>query len=360
MHIECNTQVERRGSTSIGQLRQEKIRSCFQGIGGLASGDFNHGIVRYHHLVQTRNKVKQLIYRIIYQPSVNRVLRNLNKLLSPWLPKSLRIPPAGILTIRLKDTSFRFCTNQTNYTTQLVFWQGPYAMEYTAIFDKLVRRCSCFFDIGAHAGYYSMIAAKVNPQIHVVSFEPASGPYQYLEWNISLNNFEKRIHSYQMAIGDSNGTAAFLEATHHKYRYLKHNLLAISNLNERKEGRTMKKIDVPISTLDNFIHAHHEPIPDIIKMDTEGTENLILSNSEEILKSRPVIICETLFNKIESELEEIMARHGYNFYNHVNGKLYPVRSIRRTEDNGVRDCFFVHPSKEFLVSEFVDSSAKPS
>jgi len=233
-------------------------------------------------------------------------------------------------------------------------------MEYTAIFDKLVRHCSCFYDIGAHAGYYSIIAARVNPQIHVVSFEPASGPYQYLEWNIRLNHFEDRIHAYQMAIGDSNGRSVFFEATHHKYHYLKHNLLAISNLTEIKEGRTMKKIDVPVSTLDNFFHKHNEPIPDIIKMDTEGTENLILANSEKVLQSWPIIICETLFNKIESKLEEIMAGYGYKFYNHVNGKLCPVSTIRRSQDDGVRDCFFVHPSKEFLVREFVDSSTKPS
>lgn len=290
-------------------------------------------------------------------PSVNWLLRNLNKLLSPWLPGSVKIPPAGILTVRLKDISFKFLTNQTNYTTQLIFWNGPYAMEYTNIFDKLIRQCSCFFDIGAHAGYYSIIAASSNPKITVVSFEPASGPYHYLVKNILINQFDKRIHPYQMAIGDRSGTTEFLEATHHKYRYLKHNLLAISNLNERKEGRTMKKVEVPISTLDDFIRSHHEPTPDIIKMDTEGTENLILANSAEVLKTKPIVICETLFNKIESELEDIMGKLGYRFYNHVHGKLYLVSSIRRTQDNGVRDCFFVHPCKESLISEFVDSSA---
>lgn len=300
--------------------------------------------------------MKQLIYRIIYQPAINRLLRNLNKLLSRWLPDSVRIPPSGVLSINLKDTSFRLCTNQTNYTTQLVFWHGAYAMEYTAIFERLITNFSCFYDIGAHAGYYSIIAAKVNPQIHVVSFEPASGPYHYLKRNIQLNHLENRIHPYQMAIGDANGTAEFLEATHHKYKYLKHNLLAISNLNERKEGRTMKRTDVPISTLVDFIKVYHEPMPDIIKMDTEGTEHRILAHSGEVLKRKPVVICETLFNKIEPELEEIMSRYGYNFYNHVSGKLRRVTSIRRSEDNGVRDCFFVHPSKESLISEFLDAS----
>lgn len=246
-----------------------------------------------------------------------------------------------------------FKTNQTNYTSQTVFWKGPYAMEYTAIFEELIKHCSCFFDIGAHAGYYSIMAAAINPKIRVVSFEPASGPYYYLEENIKANHFGDRIHAYQIAVGDTDGTAEFLEATHHKYRYLKHNLLAISNLKEHKEGRTMKKVQVPIATLDNFIRANNEPHPDIIKMDTEGTENLILANSREVLSRWPIVICETLFNKIESELEDIMGERGYHFYNHVDGKLQKVKSIRRDHDNGVRDCFFVHPTKESLIRPFV-------
>ncbi|HEY4655004.1 MAG TPA: FkbM family methyltransferase [Cyclobacteriaceae bacterium] len=301
--------------------------------------------------------MKQLLYRIIYHPSINWLLRNLNKVLSPFLPDSVRIPPSGILTIRLKDTRFKFCTNQTNYTTQIIFWNGAYAMEYTAIFETLIRHCSCFYDIGAHAGYYSLIAAAQNPIVHVVSFEPATGPYHYLERNIHVNRFGKRIHPYQMAIGDKNGMTGFLEATHHKYRHLKHNLLAISNLSENKAGRTMKKVEVPVSTLDDFIRTHIEPVPDLIKMDTEGTEDLILAHSKEVLMKRPIIICETLFNTIEAELERIMEQHGYHFFNHRSGKLLPVKSIRRSHDDGIRDCFFVPPEKEPLIRGFLDRSA---
>lgn len=297
--------------------------------------------------------MKQLLYAIVYQPTINRILRNVNKALVPFLPKALRIPPSGTMTIHLKDGSFKFKTNQTNYTTQTVFWNGPYAMEYTVIFERLIQHCSCFCDIGAHAGYYSMIAAAVNPDIRVISFEPASGPHHYLEENIAVNHFEDRVHPYRIAIGDSDGTAQFLEATHHKYRYLKHNLLAISNLKEHKTGRTMQTVEVPIATLDNIIRKQNEPLPDIIKIDTEGTENLILANSNEVLSNHPIIICETLFDKIESELEDIMGPRGYHFYNHVNGELRPVKSIKRNSDDGVRDCFFVHPAKESLIQAFV-------
>ncbi len=53
-------------------------------------------------------------------------------------------------------------------------------------------------------------------------------------------------------------------------------------------------------------------------MDTEGTENLILEKSDYVLREmKPIIICETLFNTIESELERIMRSYGYEFYGHI-------------------------------------------
>lgn len=298
--------------------------------------------------------MKQLFYRIIYHPGINKVLRNLNKVLSPILPGYLQVPPSGTLTIELNDSSFKFCTNQTNYTSQILFWKGIYAMEYTVIFEQLIKKCDCFYDIGSHAGYYSLIAVSQNPTIKVVAFEPASGPFHYLQKNISINNFNS-IHAYQMAIGEKDGHAEFLEATHHKYKYLKHNLLAISNLKEEKQGRTMKRVDVRVLTLDKFVSDFNEPYPDILKLDTEGTEHTILQHAQNVLANKPIVICETLFNTIEDKLEKIMGNLGYLFFNHKNGKLQQVKSIIRMHDDGVRDCFFVHPEKKHLIQEFTAS-----
>jgi hypothetical protein len=91
-----------------------------------------------------------------------------------------------------------------------------------------------------------------------------------------------------------------------------------------------------------------------MKIDTEGSENLILSGAKKILREhKPILICETLFNVIEKELEEIMLGHGYQFYNFYKGRLTQTNRLVRTTDNGVRDCFFVHPDKKHLVEEFI-------
>jgi FkbM family methyltransferase len=299
------------------------------------------------------NWLRQSFYRIIYFAPMNRVLRNLNRMLVPFLPARWRIPPSGVMTVSLNSGSFSFATNQTNATSQLLFWRGSYQMEYTAIFEKLIGHCNCFYDIGAHAGYYSLIAAMVNKKCRIIAFEPAPGPFHYLEKNIHINGFGDRIEPLKVALGDSIGKASFLEAVHSKYQYLEHNLVAVSNLVNKQPNREMKRITVQINTLDNFIQEHSESIPELIKMDTEGTEHMILAGGALTLHHKPIVICETLFHSNERELEEIMKRRGYDFYNYKDGALTKVDSIVRTTDNGVHDCFFVHPDKRHLVQPFV-------
>ncbi|MBK5277413.1 MAG: FkbM family methyltransferase [Bacteroidia bacterium] len=297
--------------------------------------------------------MKQALYQFIYHPFVNKILRNINKFLSLVLPDSVRIPPAGTLAVKLKSSQFKFVTNQTNKTSQLLFWNGPYTVEYTSIFEDLIKNCTCYYDIGAHAGYYSILAATVNPNIKVIAFEPASGPFYYLNKNIEANHLIDRVKPFALAIGNEVGKVEFLEATHSKYTYLMHNLIAVSNLNIEQPGRSMKKITVEISTLDHFIEKQKEPWPDIIKMDTEGTEHLILKGATEVLKRKPIIISETLFKTNEEPLEGIMRQNGYQFFNYLAGKLHPVPTLFRESDNGVHDCFFVHPEKYHLIQKYL-------
>ena len=297
--------------------------------------------------------MKEILFRLIYHPLVNKVLRNINKFLSPILPASLKIPPSGTITVHLKNSTFRFVTNQTNTTSQLLFWKGPYSVEYTSVFEGLIKSCTCYYDIGSHSGYYSILAATVNPNIIAIAFEPASGPFYYLKENIRANHFEDRVKPYPMAIGNQVGYVEFLEATHTKYTYLKHNLIAVSNLNYEQPGRLMRKVMVEITSLDRFIADKKEPWPDLIKMDTEGTEQFILEGATEVLKRKPIVISETLFKTNEEPLERIMKKNGYQFYNYLDGKLHPVSTLFREKDNGVHDCFFVHPEKLYLIQKYI-------
>ena len=68
------------------------------------------------------------------------------------------------------------------------------------------------------------------------------------------------------------------------------------------------------------------------------------------------MICEILFNVIEKDLERIMRSKGYEFYYPVDNGLKKVDTIIRKEDDGVRNCFFVHPDTSHLIEQYIRSS----
>ena len=115
------------------------------------------------------------------------VLRSINKIAYPILPSKVKIPPSGIVRIKNKEgVTLAINTNQTNYLTKYIFWEGGYTkFEYTSIFIKLAKKIGVFIDIGANIGYYSLLAAMENKDIKVIGFEPAEGPLHFFKKKIT-------------------------------------------------------------------------------------------------------------------------------------------------------------------------------
>ncbi|MDG2370366.1 MAG: FkbM family methyltransferase [Flavobacteriales bacterium] len=298
--------------------------------------------------------MKQFFFKLIYNSSINPILRKINKVLYPLLPSKIKLPPSGTMKIQnnLGD-QLKIYTNQTNYLTQLLYWEGYENFEYTDIFISLIKKINTFYDIGANIGYYSLLAEMENKSIKVVGFEPATGPLHYFKENVRINNY-KNIKIESIALSHKEGEIIFHEIKNKKYSYLEHNLAGESNAGSNTEGRNFVQNTVKTTTLDNYANSNLDKSIDLIKMDTEGTEHFILEHAHHVLKEhKPIVICETLFNTIEPELEKIMSNHGYEFYNHYDNGLKQTKSIIREQDNGVRNCFFVHPEKKDLINEYL-------
>ena len=301
---------------------------------------------------EKRDKLN-IFYSIIYDSKLNRIIRNLNYFLSPLLPKKIKIHPAGLLNVKINDhNSIKLKTNQTSYVTRELFWKGCQNYEYTPIFIKLIQKVDDFFDIGSSIGYFSVLGAKVNENLNVQAFEPSTGSMIYLSENVKINGFSERINVNFLALSDKSGQIDFSEIRNKKYPTI-YNLSGEHNIGTKPHLKSITtKIDS--DTLDNFVSNKHIANIDLMKLDTEGCEDLILRNASiTIEKFKPIIICEILFDRIESELEKIMFEHKYEFYNHVGNGLKKVNSIKRKSDNGIRNCFFVHPTKKYLIEEFI-------
>lgn len=301
-----------------------------------------------------RKIVKRKFDQVVYSNAIiNRIFRNVNK----WLRglTSFRLRPFGVLTVRYNDLRFKMLTNETSFVTKQLFWNGPEKFEYTPIFSELVGRCTTFVDIGANTGYYSLLAAHANPSVIVHAFEPASGPFHFLEQNVALNRLQSRVIVHAVALSSQKGEVEFFEILNPSETFARYNLSGVGGLKKTHttQENSVRKI-VRAEALDDYSRSLNLKAIDLIKIDTEGTENLVLEGAAAVIQEhRPIIICETLFNKIEVELEIIMKAHGYSFYNHVNGALRRTETLRRSADDGVSDCFFVHPDKGHLIQKFI-------
>ncbi len=295
----------------------------------------------------------RFIYTLIYHPYINRLIRNFNLLLAPVLPDRIKIHPSGNLRVPVdKEHHFYLKTNQTSFLTRELFWKNASNFEYTPLFIELIKQVSSFFDVGANIGYYSILGCTLNPALKVYAFEPSPGVMGYLKENIARNHLEKQIVPEALALSDSIGTIDFFEMKNAKFEGID-NLSGEHNIGT-KEGRITNKIRVAATTMDDYIRKHAIRKLDLVKLDTEGAEHLILKGAEQTLSElRPLIICETLFNKIENDLQAIMERHSYEFYNHQGEGLQKVATIIRTKDNGVRNCFFVPAEKSSLLAPWI-------
>jgi len=301
-----------------------------------------------------RKVIKREFDKIVYSSGlINKVFRNINKAIQGFT--SFRLRPYGVITVRYGTASFRMATNETSFVTKQLFWKGPGNFEYTPIFERLIQQCTSFVDIGANTGYYSLLAAKANPDAIVHAFEPASGPFHFLRKNIEINGLRGRVLCHEVALSNQQGKVEFFEIINPLGTFARYNLSGVGGLKKTHETqeRSIRKI-VRTETLDEFSDELQIRKFDLIKIDTEGTEDLVLEGAREIIeRHKPIIICETLFNKIEPKLDKIMSGHGYHFYNHLNGKLHRANTIVRQTDDGVSDCFFVHPGKLHLIKQFV-------
>lgn len=292
-----------------------------------------------------------LFHSIIYQPAINTLLRNINKLLSPILPKKFKIHPSGLLKVKIdSNLSFYLKTNQTSYLTRELFWKKPLEFEYTSIFIDLVKKVGSFWDIGANIGYYSILGCKANPNLKVIAFEPSVGPKVYMTENLKINGLEDRITIEPMALSNFNGEIEFYQIVNPKFPSIL-NLSGEHNMGTKK-SLTSEKVKIPSLRIDDYESSANSI--DLIKIDTEGAEVEILKGGQQtILKHRPIIVCETLFNRNEVEIEQVLGGLGYRFFNHTENGLQEAETLMREVDNGVRNCFCVPDSKLDMIKEYL-------
>jgi FkbM family methyltransferase len=303
----------------------------------------------------------QFFYRIFYSRFINIIYRNLLYPLRSILPTNMKIPVTGVLNIKepSSDLAISFYSNESCPMVRILYWEeNGFSFEFSPIFKQLITQCDGFIDIGANVGYYSLLAAKLNPKVAITSFEPSKGPLYFLTKNVSLNELTS-IKVVDYAIGSENGTISFYEEKNLKYPYLQHHASGIGNTINSWGIDNFAKYDVKLTTLDAFLENNPMAKVDLIKMDTEGTENKIIEGALSTIKThQPIIICEVLFGKIEQQMDELLQTlTNYKIFQFMSStkKLVEVASLSSSTTKADVDTnfFFVPEHKVAMIQPFV-------
>lgn len=189
--------------------------------------------------------------------------------------------------------------------TGIRFLRGDYHLNETEEMIRLINPDDVVYDVGAHIGYYSLIASRkvaehysADRRIggHVFAFEPLPVNLKALQFHVNANKIEN-ITIVPYAVSSESGQSTFDIA---------------AGGTGRGRLNSSGNIRVITITLDSWVFKQNNPPPNFIKIDVEGGEVDVLKGASELLKRySPKIFLATHGEEIREECETFLRAQGY-------------------------------------------------
>ena len=197
--------------------------------------------------------------------------------------------------------------NDVHLSFQL-FWTGiDYYEPFTrTVIEMLARHTGAFIDVGANIGFFSLIAAKLNPFLRVFAFEPNPKMFTLLAQHKRLNGL-LNLTVEPVALSNGDGTAElFLNSSDMSASLEPH---FQENFNPAVGSVRVKRM-----TLDSYVQQHGILGSLLLKVDVEGHDQPFLEGARNtIARFRPDIIIEVLGDFEPVALKQFR-KSGYRFY----------------------------------------------
>lgn len=167
---------------------------------------------------------------------------------------------------------------------------GNYEGHSIRVWEKLcsLAEKSYVFDIGAHNGVYSIVAANANSEIEIQSFEPHHTSFKRMKKNVAINNF-KNINLHNFAAGEEDGEILF-------YNNIGDNPSGLSSINHIFIDPNASTKKFPVKNLNSLNQTLFKNFRiSVIKIDIERAEFPLLNSIiDRIIKDRTSVLCEIL------------------------------------------------------------------
>jgi FkbM family methyltransferase len=139
-----------------------------------------------------------------------------------------------------------------------------------------------FYDVGAHIGLYSCLAA--NKTGKVVAFEPFPPNYRQLKINAEYN---ENIKIFDIALSDTQGKIPMTRSAKESRTGLGGVGIDLDSNSKGFEAQSMPA--------DHIISKNNLPKPNVIKIDVEGASPIVIKGMEKSLQSSK---CHTVFVEV--------------------------------------------------------------
>ena len=227
-------------------------------------------------------------------------------------PAIKHLPRVGMTRSRLPNGRVaKFWSLGDDWVPNQVFWRGweGYEPESARLFYAYALTARATIDVGAHVGFYAVLAGLANPAGRVFALEPMPHVYERLRMNLELNELPN-VLPIQAAAGTVAGEADFFhgDTAIPCSASLAHGFIAPYHASVRSTR-------VPVVRIDELVAEHAIDHVDLVKLDTETTEPDVLDGMRETLaRDRPRIFCEVLPQADAERLTALLRPLGYRFH----------------------------------------------
>jgi FkbM family methyltransferase len=158
------------------------------------------------------------------------------------------------------------------------YWFGSYEFEKQKLFADSAASARVVWDLGAHVGFYTLLASVcLGQRGRVFAFEPSPKNLAFINDHLHLNGCGN-VEVCPFAVSDRKGTMAFEEGPGSSMGHL------------GDHG----SLSVQVVALDDLVDAGTIDPPDLVKIDVEGEEVRALRGAERVLTTaRPTIFLAT-------------------------------------------------------------------
>ncbi len=207
---------------------------------------------------------------------------------------------------------------------------GSFEPERMAVIKAMISPGDCFWELGAHHGYVTLLASRtVGEAGRVYAFEPSSYNYSFLEKHILWNRLQNTT-PFHLAVSDRDGVGDFGGAGSSQ----------TFHLGGGKES-------VRVATIAGLLAQGLKP-PDMLKIDVEGAEGEVLKSGVSRLGPHARLIVSIHSLEAYSQVSEALRASDFVILEGAGVKQMLQQGAWTDDDP---DIVAVAPARRHLLNE---------